>query len=90
MCAVCENIAYLERLEKQKLFLKSKGKDMVCCRLRTINKLNKAEEKEKQTELEQAATAAMPSSNPRPNALALRAKNDPFTNLEVLLLLPKV
>jgi hypothetical protein len=63
---------------------------MVCCRLRTIDKLNKVKEKEKQTKLEQAAVAAMLSSSPRPNALAPRAKSDPFASLKVLLLLPKV
>jgi hypothetical protein len=48
MRAVCKNIACLKRFEKQKLFLKSKGKDIVCRKLKTINKLNKAKEKEKQ------------------------------------------
>jgi hypothetical protein len=70
--------------------LKSKGKDIVCCSLKTIDKLNKAKEKERQIESKQAVTATMPSSSPRPDALALRAKNDPFASLEVLLLLPKV
>jgi hypothetical protein len=63
---------------------------MVRRRLRTIDKLNEVEEKEKQIELEQAATAAMLSSSPRPNALALGAESDPFASLEVPLLPPKV
>jgi hypothetical protein len=63
---------------------------MVCCRLRTMDKLDKVKEKEKQIELEQAATAAMLSSSPRPNALAPKAKSNPFASLEVPLLLPKV
>jgi hypothetical protein len=83
-------MARLERLEKQKLFLKSKGKDMVCRGLKTMDELDEAEEKEKQIELEQAATAAMLSSGLRPDALAPRAESDPFASLEVPLLLPKV
>jgi hypothetical protein len=63
---------------------------MVRRRLRTIDKLNEVEEKEKQIELEQAATAAMLSSSPRPNALALGAESDPFASLKVPLLPPKV
>jgi hypothetical protein len=67
-----------------------KGKDIVRRSLRTMDKLNKAKEKEKQIELEQAATAAMLSSNPRPSALAPRAENNPFASLKVPLLPPKV
>jgi hypothetical protein len=55
-----------------------------------MDKLNKVKEKEKQTELKQAAVAAILSSSPRPNALAPRAKSNPFASLEVPLLLPKV
>jgi hypothetical protein len=71
-------------------FLKSKGKDMVRRGLKTIDKLDKIEEKEKQIELKQAATAAMLSSSPRPDVLVPKAKNDPFASLEVPLLPPKV
>jgi hypothetical protein len=71
-------------------FLKSKGKDMVRRGLKTIDKLNEAEGKEKQIELEQAATAAMLSSSLRLNVLALGTKNDSFASLKVSLLLPKV
>jgi hypothetical protein len=58
--------------------------------LKTMNKLDAKEDKEKQKELKQAATAAMLSSSPRPNAPAPRAENDPFASLEVPLLPPKV
>jgi hypothetical protein len=63
---------------------------MVCCSLKTINKLNEVEEKEKQIESEQAATAAMPSNNPRLGVLAPGAENDPFASLKVPLLLLEV
>jgi hypothetical protein len=43
-------LAYHKRLERQKKFLKAKGKDMVCHGLRTIDKLDKTKEKEKQIE----------------------------------------
>jgi hypothetical protein len=58
--------------------------------LKTMNKLDAKEDKEKQKELKQAATAAMLSSSPRPNAPAPGAENDPFASLEVPLLPPKV
>jgi hypothetical protein len=58
--------------------------------LRTMDELDKVEGKEKQIELEQAATAAMLSSGLRPDALAPKAKSDPFASLEVPLLPPKV
>ena len=58
MRAVCKNMSYLKRLERQKKFLKSKGKDMVCCSLKTLNKLEEAEEKERQIEMERAAAKA--------------------------------
>jgi hypothetical protein len=58
--------------------------------LKTMDKLDKAKEKERQIKSKQAVTAAMPSSSPRLDALAPRAKNDPFASLKVPLLLPKV
>jgi hypothetical protein len=58
--------------------------------LKTMDKLDKAEEKEKKIELEQAATAAMLSSSSRPDVLVPKAKNNPFASLKVPLLLPKV
>jgi hypothetical protein len=63
---------------------------MVRCSLKTIDKLNKVEEKEKQIKLEQAAAAAMLSSSLTPSALALGVETNPFAGLEVLLLPPKV
>jgi hypothetical protein len=63
---------------------------MVCRGLKTIDELDKVEEREKQIELKQAATAAMLSNDLRLSALALKAKNDPFASLKVPLLLPKV
>jgi hypothetical protein len=81
-----ESTAHIEQLEKQERFLKSKGKDMVCCSLKTIDKLDKAEEKERQKESKQAAVAAMPSSSLTLYALALGVETNPFAGLEVLLL----
>jgi hypothetical protein len=63
---------------------------MVRCGLKTMDKLNEVEEKERQMESKQAATAAMLSNNPRLGALAPRVKNNPFASLKVPLLLPKV
>jgi hypothetical protein len=58
--------------------------------LKTMDKLDAKEEKEKQRETEQVAYAAMLSSSPRPDAPAPRAKSDPFAGLEVPLLPPRV
>jgi hypothetical protein len=63
---------------------------MVCCSLKTMDKLDKAKERERQKESRQAATAAMPSNSLTPCALVLGVETDPFAGLEVLLLLPKV
>jgi hypothetical protein len=87
---VCENMSCIKRFERQQEFLKSKGKDMVRRGLKTLDKLEKAEERERQIESKQAATAAMLSSSPRPDAPAPRAKGNPFASLEVPLLPPKV
>jgi hypothetical protein len=68
--------------------LKSKGKDIVRYSLKTIDKLNKVKEKEKQIKFKHTAaeTAAMPS-----NTLALSTtKTNPFAKLKVLLLPPRV
>jgi CO dehydrogenase/acetyl-CoA synthase beta subunit len=84
MRAVCKNMACLERLKKQKKFLKSKGKDIVCCGLKTLDKLEEAEEKERQIETECAAikATAMPS-----NVLALLlTKANSFAGVKVPLL----
>jgi hypothetical protein len=71
-------------LKKQERFLKSKGKDIVCCSLKTLNKLEKAKEKERQIETERvtAKAAAMPFS-----VLALLlTKANPFVSVKVPLL----
>jgi hypothetical protein len=83
-------MSYIERLERQQEFLKSKGKDIVRRGLKTLDELEEAEERERQIESKQAAQATILSSSPRPNALAPRAKSDPFASLEVPLLSPKV
>jgi CO dehydrogenase/acetyl-CoA synthase beta subunit len=85
MRAVRENMACLERLEKQKKFLKSKGKDMVRRSLKTLDELEEAEEKEKQIEEERAAneTAASLFHASAPEA-------DPFAGIEIPLLPPEV
>jgi hypothetical protein len=61
---------------------------MVCCSLKILDKLEKAKEKERQIKAKHVAAKAAA----RPfNALASRlAKNNPFANLKVLLLFPKV
>jgi hypothetical protein len=77
-------------LKKQERFLKSKGKDIVCCSLKTLNKLEKAKEKERQMESERAATAATARpSNAYALALSVTETN-PFARLKALLLFPKV
>ena len=53
-----ENSAYLACLEKQKKFLRSKGKDMVCRGLKTLDELEEVKEKKRQIELERAAVKA--------------------------------
>jgi len=39
--------AKVARLETQREFLYSKAKDMLCCRLKSLDKLDKVEEREK-------------------------------------------
>jgi hypothetical protein len=46
------SIAYIKHLKKQQEFLKKKSVDILCCRLCTIDKLEAAEEKEKQEKKE--------------------------------------
>jgi CO dehydrogenase/acetyl-CoA synthase beta subunit len=88
MYTVCKNIACLKRLEKQKKFLKSKGKDIVHCSLRTLDKLEEAEEKERQIETKHATTKAvvMPSNT----LVLLLTKANPFAGVKVPLLSLKV
>jgi CO dehydrogenase/acetyl-CoA synthase beta subunit len=88
MRAVYKNIACLKRLKKQKKFLKSKGKDMVRCSLKTLDKLEKVKKEERQIETKRITTkaAAMPF-----NVLVLLlTKANPFAGVKVLLLLLKV
>jgi hypothetical protein len=85
MHTVCKNIACFKRLKRQKKFFKFKGKDIVCYSLKTLDKLEKAKEKERQIKTKHIATA-MPS-----NILALLlTKANPFTSVKVPLLLLKV
>ena len=48
MHTVCENMSYLKRFKRQKKFFKSKGKDIVCYSLRTLNKLKEVKERKRQ------------------------------------------
>jgi hypothetical protein len=77
-------------LKKQERFLKSKGKDIVCCSLKTLNKLEEAKEKERQIESEHVTVIA----NIKPSsayALVLPiTETNPFAGLKALLLFPKV
>jgi hypothetical protein len=84
MHAVCKNIACLKRLKKQKKFLKSKGKDIVCYSLKTLDKLEKAKEKERQIETKHVtAKAAITLSNA---LVLLLTKANPFASVKVPLL----
>jgi hypothetical protein len=88
MYAVYENIACFKCLKKQKKFLKSKGKDIVCCSLKTLNKLEKAKEKERQIETKYVTTKAAAMLS---NALVLLlTKANPFASVKVPLLFPEV
>jgi hypothetical protein len=78
-------MAQAERLKKQQRFLKSKSKDMVCRSLKTLDKLEEVEEKEKQMEEERAACKAAATAY----ALAL-LEPDPFAKIEIPLLSSKV
>jgi hypothetical protein len=81
-------MAYVKCLRKQKNFLKSKGKDIVRCSLKTLDKLKEAKERERQIETKYATTkaTAMPS-----NTLALLlTKANPFVGVKVPLLPLKV
>jgi hypothetical protein len=85
---VIDSLTCVKRLKKQQRFLKTKGKDIVCCSLKTLDKLKEAEEKERQikTKYATAKAVAMPS-----NVLALLlTKANPFASVKVPLLLLKV
>jgi len=64
MCAIEENIACVCCLKRQQKFLKLKAKDMLCCRLKTIDELDTAKEKEKK-ESTPAAPSPAPASDSR-------------------------
>ena len=76
-----KNLAYIQWLKKQEKFLKSKGKDMVCYSLKTLDELEEAKEKERQIEEERAANKAATNL-----FYALAPKADPFTKIEIPLL----
>jgi hypothetical protein len=48
----------IKRLKKQQKFLKSKGKDIVCYSLKTLDKLEEVKEKERQIKTKHAAIKA--------------------------------
>jgi hypothetical protein len=88
MHTVCENIACLKHLKKQKKFLKSKGKDIVCYSLKTLNKLEEAKEKERQIKTKHVTLKATAMLF---NVLVLLlTKANPFVDVKVLLLLLEV
>jgi hypothetical protein len=86
---VLESALRICQLKRQERFLKSKGKDIVCRSLKTLNKLKKTEEKERQTETEHVATTATARlSSAYVLALSVTETN-PFVRLKALLLFPK-
>ena len=56
---VYKNMSCIKHLEKQQEFLKSKGKDIVCYSLKTLNKLEKVKERERQIKLKYTAVKAI-------------------------------
>jgi hypothetical protein len=48
----------IKRFKRQQEFLKSKGKDIVCYSLKTLDKLEKVKERERQIETEHTAVKA--------------------------------
>jgi hypothetical protein len=87
LCLAKENLACHKQLKKQKKFFKSKGKEMLCCSLKTLDKLEEAKEKEKQEKEKHATKAATTLFVPTSN---LFLTSNPFAKLKVPLLLPKV
>ena len=86
-----ESAAHIRKLEKQEKFLKSKSKDMVCHSLKTLNKLEEAEEKEKQEEEERKRVAETAAATAVAKAaIAVANPLNPFARIEVPLLLLKV
>jgi hypothetical protein len=82
---IAKNTSHVLCLKRQQKFLKLKGKDMVRRSLKTLDKLEEAEEKEKQMERECVASKAAATAY----ALAL-LKPDPFARIEIPLLLLEV
>ena len=80
-----ENLARHKRLEKQKKFLKSKGKEMLRRGLKTLDELEEVEERERQMETERAAAEAAATQIHGQAAAA-----DPFAGIEIPLLPPEV
>jgi hypothetical protein len=75
-------------LKKQERFFKSKGKDIVCYKLKTLDKLKEVEEKERQIEAKHIATKAI--AKPFNTLALLLTKANPSAKLKALLLLLKV
>ena len=76
------------RLKKQQRFLKFKGKDIVCYKLKTLNKLKEAKEKEKQIKFNYIAFKA--AIRLFDVLVLLLTKINPFAKINILLLLPRV
>ena len=76
-----ENLAQLQRLERQEKFLKSKGKDIVCHSLKTLDKLEEVEEKKRQIETKHTTAKAAATQ-----IYSQAAKANPFTRIKILLL----
>jgi hypothetical protein len=51
-------MSYIKHLKRQQKFLKSKGKDIVCCSLKTLNKLKEVKERKRQIETKYVAVKA--------------------------------
>jgi hypothetical protein len=51
-------MSYLKHFKKQKRFLKFKSKDIVCQSLKTLDKLKKVKERERQIETKHIAVKA--------------------------------
>jgi hypothetical protein len=81
-----ETSARILRLKKQQEFLRSKDKDMVRCGLKTLDKLEEAEGKERQEEERKRATEAAAILS----TIVPKSQSDPFTRLEIPLLPLKV
>ena len=86
---VCENMSHIKCLKRQQEFLKSKGKDIVCRGLKTLNKLKEVKEREKQIKEERATIKATAKLSFALQA-ALKQFANPFAKIKILLLPLKV